>query len=89
MVIESENVPLKNWKLNYYSARISELELLEKVVREGADFSNILEVIQLFTIEVMAWAWELVVELKSLTMMKKEIGETIAQGNLVPKGPMD
>lgn len=54
MVIESENVPLKNWKLNYYSARISELELLEKVVREGADFSNILEVIQLFTIEVMA-----------------------------------
>lgn len=52
MVVENKNVQLKNWKLNYYSARISELELLEMVVREGADFSNILEVIQLFTIEV-------------------------------------
>lgn len=29
------------------------------------------------------------VEVKSLTMMKKEIRETIAWGNLVPMGPMD
>ena len=33
--------------------RVSELEILEMVVREGADFGNILEVILLYIIGVM------------------------------------
>lgn len=33
--------------------RVSELEILEMVVREGADFSNILEAILLYIIGVM------------------------------------
>lgn len=61
---------LNNQKLkNYYNGQNKVSEKYQRLFREGAVFSNTLKVIQLFIVEVMVQAWELVLEIGQMLII--------------------